>query len=189
MDLSKIKEKLGEDFTELKDFIDDLTGQRDAARKESIDGRHKLKGRVKELETGAADMLERLGVESLEELEEVDIKGQAEAVKQYLVKLKRADKELAESRDAVQAITGKYRESQLAAQIGDAIGAHSWVDKDLIALRLKAGIGWEEDEPHFEADGKIIGIKEAADFLAQKMPHMIKAGTGRFRLSRRWRDA
>ena len=44
MDISKLKDKLGDEtFAELERHIGDLTGQRDTARTESINGRKKLR--------------------------------------------------------------------------------------------------------------------------------------------------
>jgi hypothetical protein len=43
MDLAVLKDRLGDQYDALETYVNTLIGQRDAARKESIDGRKALK--------------------------------------------------------------------------------------------------------------------------------------------------
>ncbi|HRF88774.1 MAG TPA: hypothetical protein PK244_09300, partial [Pseudomonadales bacterium] len=99
MDIEQLKEKIGdESFSELSGHIADLTGQRDAARAESISGRKALKAEVETLRNTRAKLFERLGLDDDADIDALpDAKGQAEAAKQYEQKLKRIERELADS--------------------------------------------------------------------------------------------
>jgi len=59
VDIEQLKEKIGEEsFSELTSYIADLTGQRDAARAESISGRKALKAEVETLRVTRAKLFE-----------------------------------------------------------------------------------------------------------------------------------
>ena len=109
MDLETLKDALGDEkFAALKTYVDDLTGQRDAARNESITGRKGLKEKLTKLEADQAALLEKLGLDSLDDLASLpDAKGSAEAAKQYEAKLKRMERELAETKEAREQVEGK----------------------------------------------------------------------------------
>ena len=55
MDIEQLKEAIGDEkFAALKTYVDDLTGQRDAARNESITGRKGLKAKLDEMAAAQA---------------------------------------------------------------------------------------------------------------------------------------
>ena len=95
MDIASLKEALGDEkFAALQGYVNDLIGQRDTARNESITGRKKLKDDLAAAQALAAKALEKLGVESADDLDTLpDAKGQGEALKQFETKLKRAERE------------------------------------------------------------------------------------------------
>jgi len=97
MNIEELKEALGDKYDGLKSYVDDLIAQREAARNESINGRKTLKARVNELEALQTKLFDKLGVETVEDIESLpDGKGQAEAMKQFEAKVKRLERELAE---------------------------------------------------------------------------------------------
>jgi len=133
---------------------------------------------VAELEKSQSDLLERLGVESLDDVAELDPKGQAEAVKQYEARMKKMQRELEEAAKSRDEIAGKYRGAQLSAQLEKALGAHEWLDRDIVAHYMQSGVEWEDDQPLFKADGKLIPLSDGVEFIAKSKPHLIKTGAG-----------
>lgn len=177
MDLEQLREALGDEtLTKLQAYVDDLTGQRDAARKESIDGRKGLKAKVAELEQRQAELFERLGIESVEDLEEMDPKGQAEAAKQFEARTRRLEKELAERQQALEALDHKYRGTRQEAALRQALGQHEWIDADLVASFAGARLTWEDDQLLYQTeDGKVVSLDEGVQTLAKSKPHLLKA--------------
>lgn len=184
MDLEKLKEALGEAVhAELVQHVSDLEGQRDAARQESIKHRTSLKAKVAELEQANAgltraqeEMLERLGVESIDALKELDPKGQADAVKQYEAKLKRIEKEAAEKQAAYDELHGRYRGSLQDAAMRKAMSGHEWIDADLVASFVGARLAWEDDQVLYRLDdGVTVALTEGLQTLAKEKPHLLKA--------------
>jgi hypothetical protein len=96
MDLEQLREKLDDEtFEGLTTYVTDLIGQRDSARNESIVGRKSLKEKVSQYEAQQAELMERLGIESFEDIDAIpDARGSAEAAKQYEVKVKRLERQL-----------------------------------------------------------------------------------------------
>lgn len=176
MNIDDLKDQLGDKYEPLKTYIDDLTGQRDAARNESIEKRKALKARVAELEGAQSSLMERLGVESLDDLDGLaDPKGQAEAVKQFEVRIKRMERELAEKADALKQSDERYRSSRLDVMLNKAMSEHQFVDSDLVSDYLKGRIEWESDDPMLKVDGKLLPLTEGAAHLAQTKPHLLKS--------------
>lgn len=184
MDLESLKETLGEEaHAELTKFVEDLTGQRDAARQESIKHRTSLKAKAGDLEQrnlelqrAQEEMLERLGVESLEQLKELDPKGQADAVKQYEAKLKRYEKEVADKQAAYDELHGRYRGSLQMTAMTKAMQAHEWIDSDLVSSFVSARLVMEDDQVLYRLDdGVTVSLAEGLQTLAKDKPHMLKA--------------
>lgn len=182
MDIEKLKDKLGDEtFSELKAYVSDLSGQRDTARNESINGRRKLKEDLAAAQALAQKALEKLGVESADDLETLpDAKGQADALKQLGTKLTRAERERDEARKAAEEATGKYRSSLTRAAVAEAMGGHEFVARDLVETYVSQRLVWEGDELYFKSDdGKPIPVKDGVAGLAKTRPELLKpAGTG-----------
>lgn len=190
MDLETLKEALGEEtHAALTQYITELTGQRDAARQESIKHRTGLKAKVTELEKVNADlartqeeMLERLGVESIEALTTLDPKGQAEAAKQYEAKLKLSEKKITEHQAAYDQLFNRYRGSLQDAAIHKALTAHEWsVGSQKLAVdHLARRIAWDDDQIMYKTDdGALIPLEEGINVLVKETPQLLKgAGTG-----------
>lgn len=184
MNLDALKEALGDEtHAELLKFVDDLTGQRDAARQESIKHRTSLKAKAgdleqrnQELQRAQDEMLERLGVESMDQLKELDPKGQADAVKQYEAKLKRVEKDVADRQAAYDELHGRYRGSLKDAAMRKALSDHEWIDTDVVADFVGARLAWEEDQVLYRlSDGVTVGLTEGLQTLAKEKPHLLKA--------------
>lgn len=177
MDLEKLKDRLGDDYAALKAHVDDLTGQRDAARRESIDGRKSLKEQVATLTAARQRAFEKLGIENDEELETIpDAKGQAEAVKQFESRLKRAERERAEALTRTQEVEGKWRSSRLDAALTRAMAAHEFIDADLVSAHLSQQVQWDGDELYIKgSDGSLMPLAEGVKAFATTKPHLLKA--------------
>lgn len=184
MDLDKLKEALDEErFTELETYINDLVGQRDSARKESISGRQSLKAKASELEDEnkalkrtQAELFERLGVQDIEQLSELDPKGQAEAAKQYEAKLKRIEKEMQEREQAYAQLETKHKGTLQEAAMRRAMADHEWIDADLVASFVNGRLAWDDDNVKYKADdGLLMDLTEGLQTLAKEKPHLLKS--------------
>lgn len=182
MDIETLKEALGDEkFTALKTYVDDLTGQRDAARNESIQGRKGLKEKLATLESAQAQMLEKLGLDSLDDLESLpDAKGSAEAAKQYEAKLKRLERENATLKQTAEEASGKYRNSLQRAAVADALGGHEFIARDVVETFIANRLTWEGDEILFKGDnGQLMPLKDGVAGIAKTRPELLKpTGTG-----------
>jgi len=177
VDLKQLKEKLGDEtFLKLETYVNDLIGQRDAARDESIKGRKGLKTKVSELEKLRDDLFERLGIESVDELEDLDPKGQADALKQFEAKMKRQARELEEKSKAYDELSGKYLGTLQDAALRKAMGAHEFIDADLVASFVKGSLDWEDDKVLYRtAQGGLVPLDEGLNALVKEKPHLLKA--------------
>ncbi|UZR29079.1 hypothetical protein [Methylococcus mesophilus] len=177
MDIDKLKDKLGSDFDPLKNYVDDLIGQRDAARKESIDGRKALKAEVEQLRALKANLFERLGLDpDADPADLPDVKGQAEAAKQFEARVKRLERELADKTQALGDATARHRQLQQQAGIAKALSVHEFVDRELVESYVSSRIDWEDETPFYRTDdGKRVPLDEGVKLIAQTKPHLLKA--------------
>jgi hypothetical protein len=182
MDLESLKEALGDEkFTALKTYVDDLTGQRDAARQESITGRRGMKDKLAKLEADQMALMERLGIDSLEDLDTLpDAKGAAEAAKQYEVKLKRMERQLQEATAQRDEIGGKFRGTLQRAAIAEALAGHDFVARDIVETYIGNRLAWEGEDLLFKSDdGRMIPVKDGVAGIAKARPELLKStGTG-----------
>ena len=182
MDIDAMKDKLGDEtFAKLKAHVDDLTGQRDAARNESINKRKQLQTENETLKAFRSKALEKLGVDSDEDLDALpDAKGQADAAKQFEAKLKKAERERDEAKAAAEAAAGQLRGSRQKAVIADALGKHEFVARDVVEAFVAPRLVWEGEEIMFKADdGKLVAVADGVAGLAKSRPELLKpTGTG-----------
>ena len=182
MDIETLKEALGsEKFATLQAYVTDLVGQRDAARNESISGRKGLKTENEALKAFKAKALEKLGLDSDDELDSMpDAKGAAEAAKQFEARVKRLERDLAEANKTRDEATGKYRSSLQRAAVADALGGHEFVARDIVESYVANRLTWEGDEVFFKADdGKLVSVKDGVAGVAKSRPELLKpTGTG-----------
>lgn len=182
MDISKLKDAIGEDsFRELETYVSDLTNQRDEARNESINGRKTLKEKVSTLENERAQLLEKLGIDSFDEIDELtEAKGQADAAKQFEAKNKRLERELAEAREALEASNTKFMDSQRTIRLGEALGKHEWLAPDVVESYLSPRLQWEGDELLYKnGDGKLVSVADGVSELAKSRPELLKPAGSR----------
>lgn len=178
MNLDDLKEKLGDEtHAKLAAYVEDLVGQRDAARKESIDGRKSLKAKVEHLEKLNRSVFDKLGIDSEDELEQLpDAKGQADAVKQLETQVKRLTRERDEAVTARDDFSARYEKDRRTAAIAQAVAKHGFIDPELASLALERGMRVEGDQILFEADGgKLVPLDEGAAWIAKSKPFMVKA--------------
>ena len=178
MNLETIKAKLTEgEFKALSDHVADLTGQRDAARQESIDGRKKLRTEVETLRGIKTKLFEKLGLDDDADLDNLpEPKGQAEAVKQVEAKLKRLERDLADAIKAKGEVESKFQTSRRDAALAKALSAHEFIDSDLVGNYAASRIRFEGDSLLFEIeDGKLVPIEDGIKHLAAVKPHLLKA--------------
>ncbi|MDX5298180.1 MAG: hypothetical protein LPK85_04425 [Gammaproteobacteria bacterium] len=177
MDIEELKPLLGDKFQALKSFVDDLVGQRDAARSESISGRKGLKSELEKLKAQNATMLEKLGIDSADDLENLpDMKGQADAVKQFESRVKRLEREIADKDKALTDALTNARNGTLSGQLAKLITKHGFIDEEVMTDYLRARVEWEGDSPMFKTeDGKLLPLDEGAALVATRRPHLCKS--------------
>jgi len=177
MDIEALKEKLGDEtFAKLKAHVDDLTGQRDSARAESIDGRKKMKADLEALRSSQSKLLEKLGVDSLDDVETLpDAKGMAEATKQYEARIKRLEREKAEATERATAADTKFRDSLKRAAVSEALGGHEFVDREVVESFVSQRLQWEGDDLFFKDEGgKLLPVKDGVAGIAKTRPGLLK---------------
>lgn len=178
MNIETIKAKLSDDeFKSLSDYVADLTGQRDAARQESIEGRKKLKSEVEKLTGIKSKLFEKLGIDDDADIDNLpEAKGQADAVKQVEAKLKRLERELADATKAKGEIESKFQASRRDAALSKALAAHEFIDAELVGNYAASRLKFEGDDLLFEAeDGKLVSVADGLKHLAASKPHLLKA--------------
>jgi len=182
MDLEQLKDALGDErFAALSAYVNDLAGQRDAARKESIDGRKGKDKRIQELTERLHAIEDWAGIDPDADLDTLPApKGAVEAAKQYEAKLKRAERERAEAVKARDDALAANRQSQQRAAIADALGGHDFLARDLVETYIGQRLTWEADELLFKTDdGKLVAVKDGVAGFAQSRPELLKpTGTG-----------
>lgn len=182
MNIEDLKDALGDEkFSALKTYVEDLQGQRDAARQESITGRRGLKDKLAKLESDQSALMERLGIESLEDLDSLpDAKGAAEAAKQYDAKVKRLERQLQEAATQRDEISNKYRGSLQKSAIAEALAGHEFIARDIVETFVSQRLTWEGDELLYKADdGRMIPVKDGVASIAKSRPELLKStGTG-----------
>ena len=177
-DIESLKETLGDEtFSELKTHIDDLTGQRDQARNESISGRKTLKAKLEAYETQVPALLEKLGIDSFDDLDDLpDDKGAAEAVKQFETKLKRMERQVTEAVQARDELDKKYRNSRRSSVVSEALAAHEFVAPDVVSTFISDRLVWEDDDLLFKNDdGGLVSVRDGVAGFAKLRPELLKS--------------
>lgn len=176
MNLESLKEPLGARFAEVEQYVNSLIEQRDAARKESQTGRQGLKAKVETAEANLARLMEKLGIETLDELDALPpAKGQAEALKQFEARVKRLETELKTKSEALTALNAKHRTARLDSEIGKALGGHEFIDREVVEDYLRHRVDWQDDQMFYKSDkGDLIPLAEGVTLLAQTKPHLLK---------------
>lgn len=161
----------------LKAAFDELAAQRDAARKESIDGRKGKDAKIKELADAQERLFERLGIGAMDELDALpDAKGQADALKQFETRIKRMERERDEAIKSRGEIEGKYTQERRERALAQAVAKHPFIDPDDARALLGMRIRQEGDDFLFDAgDGKLTSIEDGAAWMAKTKTHLVRA--------------
>lgn len=178
MDIDSLKDKLGDELHgKLVAHVAALTEQRDAARKESIDGRKGKDARIKELGERLAAFAERLGVEPDVDLETLpSAKGQAEAAKQFEAQVKKLTRERDEAAKGRDEALGRLTTEKRDRLIAQAVSKHAFIDAGDATTLLSSRVRQEGDDFLFEGEGgKLVPIEDGAAWLAKTKPHLVKA--------------
>jgi hypothetical protein len=176
MDITKLKGRLEDaTFEELSKFVGDLTEQRDAARKESIDGRKAKDATIKELKSWQDKALEKLGLESPEGIEDLNIQGQADAAKQFEAKVRKLERDLETATKERDALFAQNREVTKTATLSKALGAHEFVDRDVVETFVSTRLEWEGDELIFKGEGgKVLSVADGVAEIVKAKPGLLK---------------
>ncbi len=177
MDITKLRGKLDDaTFDELSKFVTGLTEARDAARKESIDGRKAKDATIKDLKAWQEKAVEKLGLESPEGIEDLNIQGQAEATKQFEAKFRKLERDLDTATKERDALFAKNREASKESILSKALGAHEFVDRDVVASYISARLEWDGEELNYKGDGgKILSVTDGVAELVKTKPSLLKA--------------
>jgi hypothetical protein len=191
-DIASLKDKLdAQQFADLSAFVAEQTtraetaeGKARAATKESIDGRTKIKAENEKFKTDLALALDKLGIDSADQLADLtDAKGQAEALKQYEVQLKRAQRERDEFKASLTDMQGSVTASKREAAIAAAMASQPFLDADLARDFISARIVQEGNDFVFNAgtatEPKHMPMKDGAAWMAATKPLLMPpAGNG-----------
>ncbi len=180
MDLDSLKGKTLDDalLGELKAHVGTITTTADAkvraANKESAEGRTTLKAHL-------AKALEKLGVDDAAALDGLpDARGQAEALAQFDTKLKRAEREGAEAKTALEQMRAQVSAAKRDSLIASAASKQGFQDAAIAATLISAQVRQEGEDFLFDAGGgKLISIEEGAAHIAKASPFLVTpAGQG-----------
>ena len=180
MDIKALKDKLGDEtFGQLETYVNDLIGQRDAAKKESIDGRKGLKSQVEQLNALKTKLFDKLGIDDDADIDALpDAAGQAEAIKQFEAKMKRLERELGDKSKAFDELQGKHRGSIQQIAIQQALRGQEWVDSEIAETLLGSRVEWDGDEVFYKTEKGLVPLADGVKLLTEQKPHLLKsAGT------------
>lgn len=177
MDIEALKDKLEPaEFEQLTQHVAALAEKAEKAMNESINGRKTLKAENERLKTLNAQIMDKLGIADADEVDALpDLKGQADAAKQYEAKVKRLERELAERSATLQQVSDQRRHDQQSALLAKAMQAHDWHDAEVVENFIGSRITWEDDQPLYQADGKLVSLDEGVKLLAQTKPALLKS--------------
>ncbi len=179
MDLETLREQLGDKFEPLKEYVSTLEGQRDQARQESISGRKTLKAENESLKQQNTGLLEKLGIESFDELESLpDAKGQADAVKQLETKNKRLETDLADKQTQIETMLKQQRDEAFHRELNEAI-ADRFVDSEIVNQAMRSSVEFDGETPFIRRGDKLMPVKDAVDALAADKPQLVKSSGAR----------
>jgi hypothetical protein len=180
MDINELKEVLGDKFEALSTHIADLTGQRDTARRESLTGRTTLKTELATAKETLAKMLEKAGVETMEEFEALPPgKATAEANRVIELQAKRLKTQLDEKTTAYTEIESRWKGANLNAALNSAVAKHHFIDAETAVALLKPRAEFVGDDVMYKTDaGDLIPIADAAATIAKAKPFLVQASGG-----------
>lgn len=177
MNLEPLKDKLGDEtFSKLEAYVSEIIGKRDAAVAEIATTRKGLRAENEKLKTLRDKLFEKLGLEDDTDIDSLpEVKGQAEAFKQFEAKLKRLEREKSEALARAGDVESKWKSSRLDAALAKAISAHEFLDNDIVARYVSADVQWEDDQIMMKAGDKLMPLEDGVKLIAQTKPHLLKS--------------
>lgn len=180
-DLGDLKESIPEEqfsgldtyVTSLRQQIENLERKTKGSTASSIN----LKQQIKESEAKLADTLERLGLSSYEEIEDLpDIRGQGEANKQLEAKIKRLTADLDAKTQAAAELESKLSEMRRDQVIAQATAKYTWAEgaREIVDTYFRT-IATQDGEEWLAAggDGIPITLQDAVDQFAKAKPALL----------------
>lgn len=177
-DLQTLKDKLdGETLAKLTAHVDELSTRAEsaeekerAAKRESIEGRKKLKA-----ERDKA--FEKLGINDPEELESLpDAKGQGEAARQFEAQIKKLTRERDEALQSRDELGGKVKTMTRSQALAEAMQGLRFKNPADVQVLLERRLVEEGDDVLFKTDeGKLVPIKDGAAWFAKTRPDYVEA--------------
>jgi hypothetical protein len=178
-DLETVREALTEEqFTGLKNHVDDLIGQRNTARTESITGRKQLREEVETLRTFKRATLDKFGLDDDADISALpDPKADADAVKTFEARAKRLGEDLKTAQEAFTALQSKHQAATVSAALEKALGSHDFVDREMVGdyVRSRLTVSDEGGVMFRSDDGATCAIDEGIKTLVKARPHILKA--------------
>jgi len=181
-DLETLKDKLdGETLAALGNSFSELEGKLKTIRKKA-DTADAAMAKASGLETR---ILEKFGIDSLDDLDNIPDpkigKVEADALKQFESRLKRAERDRDEAMKASAELKASVIQSRKQAAIAQALSAVGFSDLESAEMHLARATEMVDDEFMYKTkDGKHIHLSEGAKLIAVERPHFVKApqGTG-----------
>jgi len=100
----------------------------------------------------------------------------AEAVRQFEAKLKRAERERTEAQQQLAQLTERFDGQRRTLALKDALASQPFIDADDARVLIERGVQADGDGFVFQgADGKVMGLQDAAAWLAKTKPYMVAA--------------
>lgn len=181
-DLETLKDKLdSETLAALGSSFNEYEGKLKTIRKKA-DTADAATAKAAQLE---ARILEKLGIDSLEDLDTLPDpkagKVEADALKQFENRLKRAERDRDEAVKASDALKAQMTLARKQAAISQALNSGGFHDQEAAELLLSSRIEQQDDDFVFKTkDGRFIPLSDGAKLIATEKPHLVKApqGTG-----------
>jgi DNA repair exonuclease SbcCD ATPase subunit len=176
MDLSKFG--LSDDVrSQIQEHIDELTSKYNQAKDESIKNRKGKDDKISTLQKNLDDLLERLGLSDLSELDNLpDTKGMAEAKKQVEAQLKRLTKELETANSQLGEKDKALTDLRTNSALKEAMSKHQFIDNELVELMVKQKLTIDGDDVLYSDDkGAMLSLSDALAGIAKAKPHLLKA--------------
>lgn len=176
-DLGTLKEKLdGETLSRLEEYVLFLKGKNDSLVQEISTTRKGLRDENAKLKAIKETLFEKLGLDDDADLDALpEVKGQAEAAKQFEQRIKRLEREKLEAQQKAGEIEGKYKSSRLEAALSKAIAAHEFIDADLVASHFSNRATWDEDQIMVKDGDKLTTLEDSVKAFAATKPHLLKS--------------
>lgn len=186
IDLQAIKgATLSDDhIAQIQAALDELTSQRDAARQESINGRVGQRAKLNEttekltqLQRRNEAMAERLGIDPDSDLSELpDVKGMAEAGRQYEARLKRFERDHAEALKRAESAEAARVQLLRDVQIGRALSGQKFRNPDDVKVLIGTRVVTEGDDLLFKTDdGRLVPLDDGVAWFAKTRPDYVEA--------------